>query len=397
LFHSLKSQCRLDPDCWSGYCRVNGRIAEAVQIVAQQDDCIWVHDYPLMMVASMLRANGSHHRIGYSQHIPFPPPAVLKTLPWRVELLDALLQFDLIGFQTEDDRVNFLASLSAFLPPAHRLEVDGKTVVRVLDRVAMIGTYPVGIDFDEFSFEGSNPNIVAASTAIQKYMSCAQIVLAVDRLDSSAGMFERFMAFQRLLELYPETRGKVTMTQIVLSSNGTLSENRRVDLQIESVAGQVNRRFGTNDWTPIHYYCRRLTQAQLIAFYQSADVALITPLRGGMNLVAKEFCACRNDDRGVLLLSEFSGVAEELKFGALIVDPYNVDHVASVLYRALRMSESEQKERMAALRNHIRTNDVFNWSNSFHSDIAPSSTLPRFRRMPQESLREREHERIQEG
>jgi len=397
LFHCLKSQCRLDPDCWSGYCRVNGRIAEAVQIVAQPDDCIWVHDYPLTMVASMLRANGSRHRVGYSQHIPFPPPAVLKTLPWRVELLNALLQFDLIGFQTDDDRENFLASLSTFLPPAHRLEVDGKTVVRVLDRVAMIGTYPVGIDFDEFSFEGSNPNIVAASTAIQKYMSGAQIVLAVDRLDSSAGMFERFMAFQRMLELYPETRGKVTMTQIVLPCHGTPSENKRVDLQIESAAGQVNRRFGRNDWTPIHYYCRRLTQAQLLAFYQSADVALITPLRGGMNLVAKEFCACRNDDRGVLLLSEYSGAAEELKFGALLVDPYNVDHVASVLYLALRMSESEQKERMAALRNHIRTHDVFKWSNSFHSDISPCSTPPRFRRMPQESSREQANERIQEG
>ena len=350
-----------------------------------------------MMVASMLRANGWRHRIGYSQHIPFPPPAVLKTLPWRVELLHALLQFDLIGFQTEDDRVNFLASLAAFLPPAHPMEVDGKTVVRVLDRVARIGTYPVGIDFDEFSLEGSNPNIVAASQAIQKYMSGAQIVLAVDRLDSSAGIFERIRAFQRLLELYPEMRGRVTMTQIVIPCNGTPSENRRVDLQIESVVGQINRRFGSHDWTPIHYYCRRLTQAQLIAFYQSADVALITPLRGGMNLVAKEFCACRNDDSGVLLLSEFSGAAEELKFGALLVDPYDVDHVASVLYLALRMSESEQKERMAALRNHIRTHDVFNWSNSFHSDIAPLHTPPQFRRMPQESLREREHERIQEG
>jgi trehalose 6-phosphate synthase/phosphatase len=210
----------------------------------------------------------------------------------------------------------------------------------------------------------------------------------VDRLDSSAGMFERFMAFQRLLELYPEMWGEVTMIQIVLPCGGTPAENRRVDHRIETAVGQINRRFGSNDWTPIHYYCRHLTQAQLIAFYQSADVALITPLKGGMNLVPKEFCACRNADRGVLLLSELSGTAEELKFGALLVDPYNVDHVASILHLALRMSDSEQKERMAALRSHIRTHDVFNWSNSFHSEIAPFNAPSRFRRMPYEEVRE---------
>jgi trehalose 6-phosphate synthase len=303
----------------------------------------------------------------------------------------------LISFQTEEDRHNFLASLSAFLPPAHPLELDGKTFIRVLNREARIGTYPVGIDFDEFSVEGSNPNIVAASKAIQKHVTGAQIVLAVDRLDSSAGIFERFRAFQRLLELFPEMTGKVTMIQIVIPRNGTPSENKRVDLQIEAAAGQINRRFGSNDWTPIHYYCRRLTQAQLIAFYRSANVALITPLRGGMNLVAKEFCACRNDDKGVLLLSELSGAGEELKFGSLLVDPYNVDHVASVLYVALRMSECEQKERMTALRNHIRIHDVFDWSNSFHSDFARSNASRQARRMPQGSSREYIKERIQEG
>jgi trehalose 6-phosphate synthase len=385
LFHCLKSQCRLDPDRWSGYCKVNGKIAEAVQLVARPEDCVWVHDYPLMMVASLLRANGSHHRIGYTQHIPFPPSAILKSLPWRVELLQALLQFDLISFQSEEDRHNFLASLAAFLPPAHRMELGGETIIRVLDREARIATYPVGIDFDEFSVEGSDPNIIAASRAIQKQLSGAKIVLAVNRLDSSAGMFERIRAFQRLLELFPEMTGKVTMIQIVIPRNGTPSENNRADLQIEAAAGQINRRFGSSTWRPIHYYYRCLTQAQLIAFYRAANVALITPLRGGMNLVAKEFCACRNDDKGVLLLSELYGAAEELKFGALLVDPYNVDHVASVLYVALRMSESEQKERMTALRNHIRIHDIFDWSNAFQSDFVRSKGSRQIRRMPQES------------
>ena len=182
--------------------------------------------------------------------------------------------------------------------------------------------------------------------------------------------------------------------QIVIPCNATPSENNRINLQIESIVDQVNRKFGSHDWTPIRYYCRRLTQAQLIAFYQSADVALFTPLTGGMNLVAREFCACRNDDRGVLILSESSGAAADLKFGALLVDPYDVEGVASILYRALCMSESEQEERMGALRNHIRTHDVFRWSNSFHAALSPADAFPRFRRMPQEGLRESAHERI---
>jgi trehalose 6-phosphate synthase len=389
LFHGLKSQCRPDPDCWSGYCRVNGKIAEAVRMVAGQEDFVWVHDYPLMMVASLLRANGWRHRIGYSQHIPFPHPAIFRTLPWRVELLHALSQFDLIGFQTDDDRGNFLASISAFLPIAHPMEADGKSVVRVLDHEVRLGTYPVGIDFDEFSLEASDPNIVVASKAIRKYMGGTKIVLAVDRLDSTSGIYERIRAFRRLLDLYPEMKGRVTLTQIAIPLHETPSENKRIDLQIESTISQINRRFGNHDWTPIHYYCRRLTQAQLISFYHSADVALLTPLRGGMNLVAKEFCACRNDDSGVLLLSEFSGVAEELKLGALLVDPYDVDRVASVLHDALRMSEFEQQERMAALRKHIRTHDVFNWSRSFHAEIVPLHPSPQIRHMPRENAHER--------
>jgi trehalose 6-phosphate synthase len=371
LFHSLKSQCRLDPDYWSGYCRVNGRIAEAVRNVAREEDFIWVQDYQLMMVASLLRANGLRYRIGYSQHVPFPHPSILKALPWRVELLHALLQFDRIGFQTDDDRGNFLASLMAFLPFIHPMEVDGKTVVRVLDHEVSVGTYPAGIDFDGFSAEASNPNILAASKAIQEYVCGAPIVLAVDRLDSGSGIYERFRAFQRLLDLYPDMKGRVTLTQIVIPVNEAASENGKIDSQIESAVGQINRRFGSHDWTPIHYYSRRLTHAQLIAFYRAADVALLTPLKGGMNLVPREFCACRNDERGVLLLSESSGAAEDLKLGALLVDPYNVDDVASVLHDALHMSESERQSRMAALRNHIRANDIFKWSHSFHAGIVP--------------------------
>jgi trehalose 6-phosphate synthase len=389
LFHGLKSQCQLNADYWSGYCKVNGRIAEAVRRLARLEDFVWVHDYPVMMVASHLRENGWCHRVGYSHHIPFPHPAILKTLPWRVELLHALLQYDLIGFQTADDRGNFIASLEAFLPTAHPMEVGVKTVVRYMGRDIRIGTYPVGIDYDEFSSEASSPNIIAASKAIRLYMSGAQVVIALDRMDSTSGIYERIRAFRRLLELHPEMKGRVTLTQIAIPCHKTPSEDKRIDLQIESAVGQVNRNFGSYDWTPIHYYCRRLTLAQLISFYQSADVALITPLRGGMNLVAREFCACRNDETGVMLMSRFSGAAEELKIGGLIVDPYDVDHVASVLHHALCMSRCEQQERMAALRKHIRTHDVFNWLQSFRADMAPLNSTPPFRTVSHENAHER--------
>ena len=382
LFHSLASYRKLASDCWGGYCKVNGKIAAAVQSVTRPEDFVWVHDYQLMMVASLLRANGWCRRIGYFHHIPFPHPAVIEKLPWRVELLHALLQFDLVGFQTDGDRRNFIASLQEFLPLPRPVEIGGKFVVSVLDRVVRVGTYPVGIDCEALSGEASAPGVLAAMEGIRRFVGGARIVLGVDPLESTMGICERLMAFHRLLKNHPEMRGRVTMLQLAIPCSERNSEREPLKLEIEDVVDKINGEFGTSDWTPVHFYHRQLTQAQLIAFYRSADVALITPLRDGMNLVAKEFCASRCDDRGVLVLSEFAGAAEELKAGALLVNPYDIDRVARVVNRALEMNESEQLERMSALRSQIRKHNVFNWSRSFQTD-AELLLLPSWsRQMP---------------
>jgi alpha,alpha-trehalose-phosphate synthase [UDP-forming] len=375
LFHSQSSRCKLTLDCWSGYCRVNGRIAEEVQRVGRKA-FVWVHDYQLMLVASLLRAHGWNWRIGYFQHIRFPPPSVFEALPWRVEILHALLQFDLIGFQTDRDLQNFVASLESCLPLVRPREAGGQVVVQVLNREVRLGTYPLGIDSESFSREAESPYIVTASNAIREYMRGTRTILSVDRLDYASGILEGMAAFRKLLDAYPETHERVTMTQIVIPSSESIPDHKELELQIEATVAQINEKFGRPSWTPIHYYRRQLTQAQLIAFYRSADVALVIPLKEGMNLVAKEFCACRTDNRGVLVLSEFAGAAKELNVGALLANPLDVSRTASMLHYALRMNESEQSERMFELRAQVRTHDVFAWSRAFRADALGLNLIP---------------------
>jgi trehalose 6-phosphate synthase len=360
-----------------------------VQNVAGHEDFVWVNDYPLIMVASLLRVNGWQQPIGYFNHIPFPHPAVFQTMPWGVDLLVGLLQFDSIGFQSDDDRRNFVACLQEFLPLSRPVEIDSKFVLHVLNREIKVGTYPVGIDFQEFSREASRASILAAVKGIRTCVRSSRIVLGVSEVEPTAGIVESLAAFHRLLEGDTEQRGRVTLIQIAVPSNERVSNCRELEQQIESDVGQINERFGTSDWTPVHYYNRQLTLAQMVAFYLAADVALIAPLRDGISLATKEFCACRRDEQGVLIVSEFSGAAEELRAGALHVNPHNPEDVSRSLQAALRMGASEQQERMAVLRSLVRINDIFNWQSAFQSDAAIFNPPPRSRWLREAGMRER--------
>jgi len=387
LLQGLTSLSRNAADCWSGYCRVNGRFAEATRDIAGENDFVWVHDYPLMMVASLLRANGWRHRIGYFHHVPFPPPAAFQALPWRVELLHGLLQFDLIGFQRDEDRHNFAACLQEFLPLSRPLEIDGRLAIRTLDRETRVATYPVGIDFQTLSREASRTTILAAAKGVVKCVRGAQVILGVGPLEPTTGICESLNAFHHLLERNPEMEGRLTMIQIAVPSNERNLDRRTLEFQIETTVERINLRFGTPDWKPVQYFHRRLTEAQMIAFYRSANVALIAPWRDGISLAAKQFCACRTDMQGVLVLSEFTGVADELREGALFVNPFDPDDVARGLQRALWMSVSEQEERMVTLRTRIRANSVFNWSQTFLADADLLSPSPKIRQTAPEAVR----------
>jgi trehalose 6-phosphate synthase len=372
LFHGLPSRCQFGSDYWRSYLKANETFSARVERIWNRQDFIWVHDYHLMLVGSVLRARGWRGRLGYFHHIPFPPADIFETLPWRFEVLDALMQFNTLGFQTARDRQNFVASLHIHLPGSHSSLIGDRIVVRSGDRTAAAGVFPISIDYEEFADGANDVRVVSAFETIRKQAGGTQIVLSIDGLDYTKGIPERLTSFQTLLERHPDLRGKVTLIQAVVPGREQVLEYCDLKLQVETLVSRVNGEYGRTGWMPIQYFCRSLSRIELLALYRAAHVAFVTPLKDGMNLVAKEFCAARMDNLGVLVLSEFAGAAQELKCGALVVNPYHIARVASVLHFALLMDEAEQSERMSLMRSHIRRHDVFHWARSFLSEsISP--------------------------
>jgi trehalose 6-phosphate synthase len=365
LFHNLPSRCQFDPSYWKGYCDVNGKFADAIQRVSQKDSLIWVHDYHLMMLARDIRSRRMAQRLAYFHHIPFPAPDIFETLPWRAEILTALTAFDVLGFQTARDRRNFMACLHHLLP---------NIAERHSSRAVIC---PVSVDYDGFAAKATEPGVVAVSQMIRKELR-TRIILGVDRLDYTKGIPERLTAFQKLLDINAGLRGKVTMLQIVVPSREEIPEYERLRLRIETLISKINGQYSRPGWIPIHYFYRSVSQTELTTFYRAADAALVTSLRDGMNLVAKEFCVSRVDNRGVLILSEFAGAAEELERGALMVNPYDIETVASSIRVALEMSEAEQGMRMQTMRSHIRAHDVFQWFRSFTTNWGTETDLAEY-------------------
>lgn len=373
LFHDLQSRCNFDPAYWEVYRDVTEKFADAVEQTAQRHDFVWVHDYHLMMLADALRARELPLKPAYFHHIPFPPPDIFEKLPWRREILRGLLQFHQLGFQTVRDRRNFMASLRRCLPDVHISRAGDRLLVRVEQSCATVGTFPISVDFHEFAEQSADAVTAARAAEIQRSIKAEQLILGVDRLDYTKGIPERLSAFRSLLQQYPELQGRVTLIQVVVPSREEIPSYKELKLRIERMVSDINGEYGAPGWTPIVYLHRSLSQRELVAFYLAADIALITPLKDGMNLVAKEFCASRVDDGGVLVLSEFAGAATELKRGALLVNPYDSDGVAAAIYRAFRMSGREQRVRMQRMRRFLQRHDVFRWCSSFCGRAAPIS------------------------
>ena len=365
LFHGLPSRCQFDPAYWNEYCKVNAKFAQAVDRVCRNGDLIWVHDYHLMMLAHALRTRGLQQRLAYFHHIPFPSPDIFETLPWRTHVLRALMRFDLLGFQTLRDRRNFIACLRRCLGGT-RVCWSGETLIaRVEGHSASIGAYPISIDFEEIATEASQPSVVDVACMIQRSLGTTRIILGIDRLDYTKGIPERLIAFQRLLEMRPDLLGRLTMAQIVVPSREDIPEYMQLKLRIEMLVSKINGQYSRTGWVPIHYFYRSIPRSELMAFYRAAHIAVVTPLKDGMNLVAKEFCASRVDQRGVLVLSEFAGAAAELNCGAVLVNPHDTEGLAAALQSALGMDDAEQSRRMQSMRSQIRLHDVFRWCRSF--------------------------------
>jgi trehalose 6-phosphate synthase/phosphatase len=365
LFHDLIAHCNFDPAYWPAYQSVNALFAEMILKQARSDDFIWVHDYQLMFVAQVLRERQYQGRLAFFLHIPFPPLDIFLKLPKQQQLLSALLQFDLLGFQTERDERNFLYCVRRLVEGVAVTPEDGLHLVKWGRRTIRTGSFPIGIDFESFRRQAASTEVGKRAWNFHAGFPDLQLILGVDRLDYTKGIPDRMRAFSNALERYPELRGKMTLIQVVVPSRVDIPKYQVLKAEIEGLVGQINGRFSFGNWAPIHYLFRSLDFKELLAYYRTAEIALITPHKDGMNLVAKEYCACSIEEDCVLILSQFAGAADQLKRGALIINPYDLEQAGDALYQAFKMRPEERRARMQKLRRNIQKEDVFWWMDSF--------------------------------
>lgn len=365
LFHDLQSRCNFNPRYWDTHISINRRFAEKAAAEAQPGDLIWVHDYHLMSVATGLRKLGIRERLAYFHHIPFPGPDIFEKLPWREEILTALLDFDVVGFQTLRDRRNFVSCLRQFVKDAEITSLGDLLIIDEPGRRTVVGAFPIGIDFEEFSVGASHQDVTERSEQIARDLNGNRIILGIDRLDYTKGIPERLAAFRLLIETHPELHRKISLVQVVVPSREDIPKYGELKAQIQRSVSEINGHFGEPGWVPVHYIHRSLERPELLAYYRAADIALITPLKDGMNLVAKEYCACRVNNDGVLILSEFAGAAFQLQRGAILVNPYHTRAVAEAIRAATHMPAAEQRNRMRKLRARIRRDNIYRWRDSF--------------------------------
>ena len=368
----------------TGYFRVNNHFATELVKFIRPDDVIWVHDYHLIPIAEELRRRACTNRIGFFLHVPFPAPEVMAVLPNHERLLPLFLQYDLVGFQTETDVGNFVRYLIAEHrgPDRQAFEAtDNQLVFSCGARQTRIGAFPVGLDVEEFQRRARR---AVRSTFVQDVVQSLgdkDLVIGVDRLDYSKGLVQRMEAFERFYALHPEWRGKVTFLQIAPKSRSEIPEYAELEQAVGAAAGRINGMYGEVSWTPIRYLNKAYSRSALAGLYRAAKAALVTPLRDGMNLVAKEYVASQDaDDPGVLILSRFAGAAAECQ-EALLVNPYDAESVAGAIARALYMPLAERRERHGAMLETLARNGSHVWSMRFLNSLSPSlldsvGTLP---------------------
>ena len=364
LFHDLQSHCNFDPSYWEVYEQVNSKFAEVVLRHCRPGDYIWVHDYHLMHVAHYLRREGVTCPIGFFLHIPFPPLDIFLKLPWRAQVLTALLEYDLVGFQTLRDRYNFVNCVRALVEESSVHGTGQVITMRIGDREVRLGSFPISIDARAFADEAASPDVAEHVRTLHDAFPGQQIVLGVDRLDYTKGLPHKLEAFRAALRRYPELVGKLTLVQVVVPSRTEISTYADLKDEVDRLVGEINGQFTQPGWVPIHYIVRSLDQPELLAYYRGSHIAFVTSLKDGMNLVAKEYCACSAGD-GVLIMSEFAGAAGQFCRDALLVNPYDVAGMAEAVYRAWSMSADERRTRMRNLKEHVAKYDVFWWVESF--------------------------------
>jgi alpha,alpha-trehalose-phosphate synthase [UDP-forming] len=361
LFHDLLPTSSFEPAYWRRYLDVNAQYAESICREASPDDHVWVHDYHLMLQGKLLTSHLNRDQLAFFLHIPFPPPEVFARLPWKLEILDSLLSFGSVGLQTAQDRCNFLACARIFFPQAEIRSIASDTLILRGTSRTVVRHCPISIDFDEFADLAIRPQVATEAARIRRQANVRRLVLGVDRLDYTKGIPERLRAFQELLTRYPGLHHEIGLLQVVVPSRQEISRYQQLKVQIEGLIKDINEQFGKPSWVPIHYNYGHLSREDLVAHYRAADIALVTPLKDGMNLVAKEFCASRVDEAGILILSEFAGAAVQLRDGAHLVNPRHVPSIVSALHAAFDPDERDVRRRMQNMRRDVKVNNIHRW------------------------------------
>jgi len=364
LLHNFLGRVVIHRDAYRAFRHVNQRFAESLYPMLRSGDLVWVHDYHLFLVGSELRRLGWSGKIGFFLHVPFPPVDVFAILPWARQLLEGLCSYDLVGVHTTQYGANLIECLRAELGGTM---TDG--VFTFQNMTLRVAVHPIGIDASGFQRWAREAAPNQPDRLLERVAPGRRVILGVDRLDYTKGIPERLLAFEYLLAHYPSLRGKVVFFQISAPSRSRVPEYIREKERVDQLVGRINGRFSESDWAPVHSLFRSYTQQELAAFYRRADVCLVTPLRDGMNLVAKEFVASQGAPPGVLVLSKFCGSAETMP-EALIVNPYDIEMTAEAIKRALEMSMRERRRRWDALLRHVQAQTTQSWCDAFLADLA---------------------------
>ena len=365
LSHYFLDRCHFETEYWNGYQAVNQKFAKVYGERSSNREPVWIHDFHLTLLPGLLRRDHPDFPIGFFWHIPFPASPVFRILPWREEILRGILGSDLVGFHLPLHADHFLQCVEDVL----KIPVDRQSgAIRYEGRLIRVSTFPVGVDFQRWDSLATQPALIEKALQLRQEVGTGHILLGVDRLDYTKGIRERLLAYERFLEKHAEFHGRVCMIQIAVPSRTRVDEYKSLRREIDEMIGRITGRFSTRKWIPLRYLYQSFDMEDIATYYVAADVALITPLRDGMNLVAKEYVACRRGEDGTLVLSEFTGAAGTLT-EAILVNPYNIEGLAETIRLALAMPEEEKKRRMRNLREKVRDQDVYWWCDSFLKNL----------------------------
>ena len=363
-FHYFNQYTVYKEELWLAYQRVNQKFAEILSEELEDDDTVWIHDYQLLLLPQLIRAISPNATIGFFLHIPFPSYESFRLLPWRRELLNGMLGADFLGFHTYDDMRHFLSSVN-------RLAGLGNSngTIKVKNRLIKADALPMGIDYEKYAASAQDPETLAREVRYRKSIGTVKLILSIDRLDYSKGIPQRLRAFELFLSKYPYFKERVSLFMVVVPSRDSVSKYKQLKEEIDLLVGRINGQFSKLNWTPIHYFYRSFPLPALSAFYSISDVALVSPMRDGMNLVCKEYVASRLDKKGVLILSEMAGASKELS-DAIIVNPNDIHQLVEAMHKALTMPEELQIESMTSMQKSLKRYNIHAWVKLFMDELA---------------------------